>query len=92
MPSTDSSSCHFMSSMEAAQSSVVAKPWLNFEELVIFSTNSAGITSPSSLMAYSDSRSGWKAQFSFICENTSTKSRATLVPLTEGYVHCDSIP
>ena len=73
-----------MSRMDAAQSSVVMKPWLNFLAFRIFCTSSAGMGSPAAFFAYLARSSGWKAQFSLNCENISTKSRVTLVPLTEG--------
>ena len=78
-----SSSCQRMSRMEAAQSSVVMKPWLNFLAFRIFCTSSAGMGSPAAFFAYCASRLGWKAQFSLNWENISTKSRVTFVPLTE---------
>ena len=38
--------CSFMSTIALARYSTVSNPWLNFDELRIFSTSAAGIGAP----------------------------------------------
>ena len=74
-----------MSTIAEARYSTVAKPWLKVLADLILSTSPAGMGSPVSVCrAKFDSSSGVGSQCSFSWLGSSTKSRTTPVPASDG--------